>query len=247
MGKERLQGTAINLFGFKIKASDSFVRNDWEPLVKGIANTDWHYYAQDNWQQAYKDMQRLAATGKKKMVGCKELDEYNRLVVLGYSGGGDAAVTLLNRLKGYDGVQVDLVFTVDPVHLIRLRGAPVLAFGSFPKVGQNTFTYGKPFATWLSYYQQTDKNTLAILFQNRHGVRGQEIPGATNTKYDAVNLTLTIKGQRMDLSADGHIIMPQHPDILAAMRKKITEVAMTPTTWDKNRKDANDPILNQKP
>jgi len=150
------------LFGHNddlLTVSDPFVAKYWEPVVKAITDTVWHYYAQTDGgiAAAVAEASKIAKTPDPSAPAgtC-----YHTIIVLGYSNGGRAAVQFAEKLRDQN-IAVNLGFTADPAPKGLELLPPLILFPSA------FLTKPANVGHWRNHYQRTDQ-----------AIKGNKIEGA---------------------------------------------------------------------
>jgi len=210
-GKGQVDVYAFEGWGGTWKISGAFL-NDFfiEPLQKKpekgkekvFPNVTLHQAAQDEFTSA---QNKIESTYKK--------DKTRRIVLLGYSAGGDAVTRVATHLDK-NKIPVDLAFTLDPVAVYRGELSHIAL--SLNMDGFKGYTIPGIVEKWVSHYQNQDMETCRWLLKNKiakHGIWGCPIPGVKNeTQYkekDFVAIRVKNPPNAKDAAKEGHIYMPK--------------------------------------
>jgi RHS repeat-associated protein len=218
---EGIGGTVKTPFTF-----DFLKVNFLTPFLKKYANADFFYNAQDTYLGAEEDIKSNKYTwGEEKKDGkCVNTYQKNRVVLIGYSAGGDAVSRMTHDLEA-DNISIDLAFTVDPVLVfrappilpipVRMITGPAYSWMSFPSAPDNVLR-------WVNFYQRTDTKTMRGFFPPlwTHGIWGFPIPGATEEK----ELTKTDFNNASD-AANGHRFIPGRQFIINAWDTELGKIS----------------------
>jgi len=206
--------------------------NFTEPFVKKFPTVKFHYDAQDNYE------------GWQAKIKANFEKDNNRIVLLGYSAGGDAVTRLaawLDKRK----VPVDLAFTIDPVPVARVPGTNTVwsllyddKDGNFPGPWEllSTYEIPKKVERWVNLYQHQDVRTAAFLPRNLallQGIRGAKIKGADKApnfqkeyeKKDFVGINRKDAPNNEAAANKGHIYIMTLQDTAAIWAKELGNVA----------------------
>ncbi|MGM0488543.1 MAG: hypothetical protein ACQESR_17530 [Planctomycetota bacterium] len=229
------------------RLSLSQVAHFWKPMVERLKGTEWHYYPGMNLSLNPREGVQAITTQAKEIRDVAKTDVsetgetqcYDRIVLLGYSYGGDSVVSVTKKLKDY-GIRVDLVITADSYkkwHGLRIRGR---SFSKTPNVTK-----------WHNYYQKAEWPLVRASVFPGLPIRGYGVDGAeTNEELDMSAFTvqnyfvakeiLNRKPENWQgkMRRKPHVWIPAHDKVLRMIAASIAP--LEPTRADYSYSDGSD-------
>ncbi|MGB0453915.1 MAG: hypothetical protein ACPGJV_09385 [Bacteriovoracaceae bacterium] len=139
-------------------------------LVNRKLDFNWLYFSKKGHKKALKCIQRL-----------RKIDSEIKIVSMGYSHGGDAAIRFAHYLTQKK-IPVELGLTVDPVYQDIAN-----EISEFLLKGDRTvssvpldFKPLPPGTKWINYYQENDRDSLVIKPLGKARIFGSDLNGAEN-------------------------------------------------------------------
>jgi RHS repeat-associated protein len=220
------EGTlGTGLLGTRILSINNVLATEFKPIVDQYSPlAEWHYFSQDHFDpvgfEAHALNIEITAKRRERDFPCC----YPRIVILGYSWGGNTAADMVKRLaRGLvrKPVVVDAVFTIDPV--FGRYWASTTAFDA-----SNLGNYCR----WDNYYQTVDTNSLLVGLlagippKHRTNIYGDQIRGADNHlmngEFSDVPGSRTIRDPRI-----AHVGLPRLPVVKNAFRNMLRDYFTT--------------------
>ena len=170
-----------------LRFSFPFVQQHWLPLLdRAFVDFVCHYHSQGR--------RGVRAAAQAALAAADADAPRSRVIVLGYSNGGHAAIQFAECLAER-GLGVRLGFTVDPIP----KGLSLLL------PARKVLAKPSNAARWVNFYQRTDRGSLAGVIP----LRGHAVLGAD------VNAEVTALGGR------GHVRLPCHGEVLTRMAEEL--------------------------
>ncbi len=209
----------------KGKLSDEVIKDKYKPIAQNIfAPGDIEFTIQGQ-KVGQAGRQREIAKEIIKKAKTPEHDDpccFPRIVLIGYSWGGNTASKVLSYIEQFDpGVSVDLVFTIDPV-----VGVP-LAHGSFfPPAPGATQVIPTSFCKWQSYFQRTARPPFVAY-------HGDTMRPASNDEKTKADFNVEFK-RRFGIQPqwNGHVLIPHFKSIQSDWHRDLLDFINSGLTKD---------------